>query len=201
MNGCAATREDAARRPWADGAAAALPNFDELYDAYVDFVWRSARRLGVSPAALDDVIQDVFLIAHRRLDSVEKVEALRSWMYGVVIRVVRDHRRGLRRKPGHGHTAVTDCDASELPDPRGTDPLAAFEQSDAVRMLHRVLGELPDAKREVFVLAELEELSELEISEILGESVHTVHSRLRAARKAFELAVTRHRSRDEWRLR
>ena len=179
----------------------ALPNFDELYETYAEFVWRSARRLGVVPAALDDAVQDVFLVAHRRLDSVENPEALRAWLYGIVIRVVRDYRRGLARKARKLGEHAGDLEPDKLVDPKTEGPEAAVEQNDAVRLLHCVLAELDDAKREVFVLAELEELSEAEIANVLGEGKNTVHSRLRAARVAFEKAVLRHQSRDEWRLR
>jgi RNA polymerase sigma-70 factor (ECF subfamily) len=92
-------------------------------------------------------------------------------------------------------------DPDQLPDTRATNPQAAAEQDDEVRLLHAVLGELDEPKREVFVLAELEEMTEMEISLALGENANTVHSRLRLARKDFDQAVQRYRTRDEWRLR
>jgi len=80
------------------GAGTEVPDFGELYNDYADFVWRNARRLGVMPDALDDVMQDVFLVAHRRLAELSRLESLRAWMFGIVIRVVRDYRRSLRRR-------------------------------------------------------------------------------------------------------
>ena len=183
------------------GGLTTLPDFDTLYDESIDYVCRNVRRLGVLPAALDDVVQDVYVVAHRRLGDVSKPESLRAWMLSIVIRVVRDHRRTLRRKHLWQVSGTLPIDPEELPDPRANGPHASAEQADAVRLLHQMLGELDDAKREVFVLAELEEMTEMEISEALSENVNTVHSRLRAARKAFDQAVERHRTRDEWRLR
>ncbi len=183
------------------GVEQALPDFDTLYDDYADFVWRNARRLGVAPAALDDVVQDVFLVAHRRLDELSRPESLRAWMFSIVIRVVRDYRRSLRRKDPQQRSASPLLDPDQLPDTRAGNPQAAAEHMDAVRMLHSMLSELDDPKREVFVLAELEEMTEMEISQALGEKANTVHSRLRAARKDFDQAVLRLRKRDEWRLR
>jgi len=55
-----------------------LPEFEALYDSQVGFVWRNARRLGVADATLDDVVQDVFLVALRRLSELEKPESLRA---------------------------------------------------------------------------------------------------------------------------
>jgi RNA polymerase sigma-70 factor (ECF subfamily) len=178
-----------------------MPDFDTLYDEYADFVWRNARRLGVAPAALDDVMQEVFCVAHRRLADVTQPESLRAWMFGIVIRVVRDHRRTLRRKDPAKRLGSHGVDPDLLADEREHGPHACAERADAVRLLHELLSELDDAKREVFVLAELEEMTEPEIAEVLGENTNTVHSRLRAARKAFESAAQRQRSRDEWRLR
>ena len=200
MPATAAAREVSPLPLVASGAVPALPDFDSLYDEYIDFVCRNVRRLCVTPAALDDVVQDVFVVAHRRLGDVQKPESLRAWMLSIVIRVVRDHRRSLRRKDPGQRLGTPNVDLDQLPDPRGNNPCAAAEQADSVRLLYQMLGELDDAKREVFVLAELEEMTEMEISEALGENVNTVHSRLRAARKAFDQAVERQRNRDEWRL-
>jgi RNA polymerase sigma-70 factor, ECF subfamily len=183
------------------GAAADVPDFDTLYDDYADFVWRNARRLGVAASALDDVMQDVFLVAHRRLGELSRPESLRAWMFGIVIRVVRDYRRRIKRKDPEQRSASPLLDPDQLADARAGNPQAEAEQNDAVRLLHAMLRELDDTKREVFVLAELEEMTELEISQALGENANTVHSRLRAAKKDFDQAVLRHRQRDEWRLR
>jgi RNA polymerase sigma-70 factor (ECF subfamily) len=122
-------------------------------------------------------------------------------MFSIVIRVVRDHRRSLRRKDPTKRLGAHQVDLELLADERQQSPHAHVERADAVRLLHELLSELDDAKREVFVLAELEEMTEQEIAEVLCENANTVHSRLRAARKAFELAAQRQRSRDEWRLR
>ena len=181
-------------------AMAAELDVVQIYEQHFDFVWRSLRRLGVAPTDLEDAAQDVFVVVHRRLSDVTKPESLRAWMLSIVIRVVRDHRRSLRRKDPGQRLGTPNVDLDQLPDPRGNNPCAAAEQADSVRLLYQMLGELDDAKREVFVLAELEEMTEIEISEALGENVNTVHSRLRAARKAFDQAVERQRNRDEWRL-
>ncbi|MGE3634951.1 MAG: RNA polymerase sigma factor, partial [Sandaracinaceae bacterium] len=73
---------------------------EEIYDACFDFVWRSARRMGVAEAHADDVVQEVFLVAHRRLADFEGRSSVRTWLFGILLRVVSDHRRTLRRKGG-----------------------------------------------------------------------------------------------------
>jgi RNA polymerase sigma-70 factor (ECF subfamily) len=61
------------------------------------------------------------------------------------------------------------------------------------------LDSLDDEKREVFVLAELEQLTVPEVAQAVGANVHTVYSRVRTVRMLFEQAVARHRAREEWR--
>jgi RNA polymerase sigma-70 factor (ECF subfamily) len=114
--------------------------------------------------------------------------------------VVRNHQRTTRRK-GFMQRADGQLEPDQLPDGRSADQQTWVEQADTLRLLHGLLAELDDAKREVFVLAELEEMTELEIAEALGENVNTVHSRLRAARKTFDQALQRYRAQDAWRLR
>ena len=78
----------------------------------------------------------------------------------------------------------------------GATPEDQVAAKDDVRLLEAALAELDDDKREVFVLAEIEELAAPQISEITGAPVNTVYARLRAARQRFAKAVARIRARD-----
>jgi len=173
------------------GAASSLPPvppFSTVYQQYFGFVWASARRLGVAPEAIDDVVQDVFIVIHNRMATVEKPEALRSWIYGVVRRTVSDHHRARRTKAASGENLVA-IGASHGPDQ--PTPFDLKEQSERWALLSSLLDELDEAKREVFVLAELHELRAPEIAEMLEIPLNTVYSRLRAARILFEEALAR----------
>jgi RNA polymerase sigma-70 factor (ECF subfamily) len=169
----------------------ARPTFDELYDAHVEFLWRNARRLGVGDDAVDDVLQQVFIVLHRRLPELAMAGSEKAWLFGVLLRVVRDHRRSLRRKSPHRLFAVTDPET--LADERGRQPDESFARVEAAALVRRWLDALDDDKREVFVLAEFEQLSAREIGEATGTNPRTVSSRLRAARQTFEAAAERHR--------
>jgi RNA polymerase sigma-70 factor (ECF subfamily) len=74
-------------------------------------------------------------------------------------------------------------------------------REEATHLVDRLLEELDDAKRAVFVLAELEQMTAPEIALALGTPLNTVYSRLRLARQEFAAAAARHRARDEWRTR
>src|SRR5690606_23801180 len=76
-------------------------------------------------------------------------------------------------------------------------PFEHLEQRAAAELLHRLLDELPDGVRDVFVLVELEELSIEAAASVLGIGAATSKSRLRTARRAFDAACTRERARRE----
>src|ERR1700722_8443188 len=73
-------------------ALAELPSLESLYDTYFAFVWRSVQRLGVPASQVDDVVQEVFLVVHRKLASFEGRSSLKTWLYGIALRVARAHR-------------------------------------------------------------------------------------------------------------
>jgi RNA polymerase sigma-70 factor (ECF subfamily) len=165
------------------------PEFHTLYRDHCTFVWRMLRRLGVPPANVADATQDVFVVIHRRLACLQSSEVARSWVYGIVARVARDHRRTLRRK---GLSARTDPDT--LVDPSSSNVHDQLEQREAVVLLDRLLETLSDKEREVLVLVELEQMTAAEIAEAIGTNVNTVYTRLRASRRNFERALTRYRA-------
>lgn len=175
-----------------------IPSFEDVYRDYFALVWRSAKRLGVRDAFLDDVVQEVFVIVHRRLDAFEGRSSLKTWLFGITLRVARDHRRSAARKRAEAQAGAVDPDTLRAPTPGPGD---ALEKTEAVRILHEILDELDDDRRDVFVMAELEQIAMPDIAATLGLNVNTAHARLRAARQAFEEAVARRRARDGWRLR
>lgn len=183
--------------PRPEGAAAQAPTFSQVYTEQFDFVWSSARRLGVPDSALEDVAQEVFVVVHRRLGEFEGRSSMRSWLFGIVRNVARDTRRTIRRKQPHATGADLRDDPEELAAAPADQPDRVAERNQDNRVLHEVLAELDDEKREVFVLAELEQFSAPEIADALAINVNTVSSRLRLARQAFAEAAARYRAREK----
>lgn len=172
-----------------DSVRARPTDFETIYDGYFDFVWRSLRRLGVPEASADDATQDVFVVVHRRLADFEGRSSMRTWLFGIALRVARSHRRRTMRK---GNLDPLPADLVST----GLGPEAEVERRRAAQFLDTFLESLDEDKRAVFVLAEMEQMTAPEIEEALGVKLNTVYSRLRAARKAFESAVRRHRAKD-----
>jgi RNA polymerase sigma-70 factor (ECF subfamily) len=184
--------------PLAGGGSGIRPTFAEIYESHFAFAWRTARRLGTPEANLDDVVQEIFIVAYRRHAEFQGRSSLRTWLYGIVLNVVRAHRRGLSAKHPQSLRAERRADPDLLAD--GADgPHERAAKIEAARLIDRFLDGLDDDKREVFVLAELEQLSAPEIAAVLGAPLNTVYSRLRLARVDFAKAVARHRARDRWR--
>jgi RNA polymerase sigma-70 factor (ECF subfamily) len=175
-------------RPEPRASSCGLPSFAAVYQQYFTFVWSSVRRLGVRPVATDDVVQEVFIVIHSRLHTLEHPESLRSWIYGVVRRTVSTHRRAQRTRDALGVRLAVEAESLHT---QQRTPLDYSEQTNALSLLTAVLAELDDAKREVFELVELEELSVPEVAEMLDIPLNTAYSRLRAARHAFEAALQR----------
>src|SRR5437870_1762895 len=157
------------------------PTFAELYESYFSFVWRAARRLGTPEASLDDMVQEIFMVAYRRQDDFEGRSSVKTWLYGIVFNVVRAHRRELRAKHPHALFAERPANAALVAD-RADRPDEWAAKREAARFLDRFLDSLDDDRRDVFVLAELEELSAPEIAGVLDVPLNTVDSRLRLAR-------------------
>src|SRR5882672_3249734 len=114
MNTMSSTADDLGKCPSADPPQASRPRtrpsaedwpepagVKEIYERYGDFVWRNLRRLGIGEEAADDALQDVFLVVHRRLPEFESRSSIKTWLFGIVLRVAQTHLRTVRRRRVH----------------------------------------------------------------------------------------------------
>lgn len=171
-----------ATAPDAPGAVR-LPTFREVFDNHARYVWRSLLGLGVLAADLPDASQQVFLVLHARLEANQILPgALRTFVYGVCLRVASDIRRRAHRRrerlcavPPESAYAATQERSVAL--------------SEALGLLEAALDRLPPPQRAAFVLYEIEELDMTEVASALGCPLQTAYSRLHAARKVVMAAV------------
>jgi RNA polymerase sigma factor (sigma-70 family) len=165
--------------------------FRELAEANVDFVFRTLCRMGLDDATADDATQQVFLIAAGKLESIEEGKE-RGFLYLTAKNVTAQHRQRAHRR---GEIAFEE---EELPEFTAEEPPPLEELLDRRRareMLDKVLDSMPKKLREIFVLSELEELTAVEVAVGLEIPVGTATSRLRRARKTFDLILKRLRTR------
>jgi RNA polymerase sigma-70 factor (ECF subfamily) len=167
----------------------------QVYETYFDFVWRNARRLGVPEASADDVAQDVFMIVQRRMADYDGRSSMQAWIFGIMVRVVRDHRRSFLRRGARHESLELHRAACAGTEPT---PVEQLEREQRVRLVDHLLGELDEDKRTLLILSELEEWTLREIAEFYGSNINTIYSRLRAAKRDFERAYQRsHSAREE----
>ena len=170
-------------------AFAALPRtLAEIYQDYAPSVFRNLRRLGVVESQIEDAVQDVFVIAHRRLPEFEGRSTLKTWILGIALRVAKDYRRSETRfakRLGHLATLILSDAALQ------SSPSDAVEQKEAGQLLHHLLSSLPDESREMLVLVELEGLSVREACDVLTIRPRTGQRRLRAGMDAISAALSR----------
>lgn len=169
-----------------------VPPFADIYKTYISFVWSMTRYLGVQQGDLDDVVQEIFVIIHGRLHTIEQPESLRSWIYSVVRRTVSRYHRTKRTRLINTGTVRMEPEPVPL---ELCTPQQMVEQSEQVQLLQSLLEKLDPPKREVFVLTEVEEMTAPEIAAAIGIPLNTVYSRLRAARLELEEALQRHQAR------
>jgi RNA polymerase sigma-70 factor, ECF subfamily len=161
-----------------------------IYDAHGDFIWLSLQRLGVQPADMDDVAQEVFMIVHRRLDSFDRKTRLATWLFGICLRVAANYRRRSRAR----HEVL----AGDAHDDRPSTLVAADDllaRREERHFAEWALSHLDVEKRATFVMFEVESLACEEIAKIMNVPLGTVYSRLHAARRQIEKVIARGRRR------
>ncbi len=164
------------------GSVRAPLDFAGVYSEHVAFVFRALVRLGVARADAPDAAQQVFLVVHRRLDSFDGSSAVKTWLFGICMRVASDHR-----SRAHVRREVPTATLPETESP--PSQLERVEQSQARAWLARLLNGLDENKRAVFVLYELEEWTMPEVAAALEVPLQTAYSRYHAARRDLETAA------------
>jgi RNA polymerase sigma-70 factor (ECF subfamily) len=156
----------------------------ELFKELAPFVWRALKRLGVADRDVDDMVQEVFVVIHRKLAEFEGRSSIRTWVYGICVRTASDYRNRARVK--------REMLPDEMPEQLSTnDAHEALATHQARALLDRVLDDLDEDKRAVFVLYEIEELSMNDVAEAVSCPVQTAYSRLHAARKQVQDGIAR----------
>jgi RNA polymerase sigma-70 factor, ECF subfamily len=158
----------------------------EMVVRNLDAVWRTARRLGLSETDLDDLAQDVALVALKREAVIEPGKE-RAFMLATAVHIAANWRRSWRRRSQRGaELAVVFAGELELEAASPPAQERDLQRSHGLALLDAALREMTEPQRVAFVLFELEELSAKEISEQLGLPEAAVVSRVRRARLEFQ---------------
>lgn len=150
--------------------------FEELVITYQHRVFGVAVRMLGNAAEAQEVAQEAFLRAHRGLAEFRGDAKLSTWLYAITSRLCLNRlATAERRQHRQGEETLMRLPGGERPD-------AAVERSELETALHRAIAELPEERRIVVVLRDLEGLAYEEIAEVLDLELGTVRSRLHRAR-------------------
>ncbi|MBI3457207.1 MAG: sigma-70 family RNA polymerase sigma factor [Candidatus Rokubacteria bacterium] len=151
--------------------------FEELVRTYQHRVFGVAARMLGNASEAEEVAQEVFLRVHRAVGEFRGEAKLSTWLYAITSRLCLTRLAESERRLGREGEEVLMRLANGH-----ANPVAALERSELEAALHRAIAELPEDRRIVVVLRDLEGLSYEEIAEALELPVGTVRSRLHRAR-------------------
>lgn len=169
-------------------SATETPDFRALYDAWFPDVARWVRALGAAPADQDDLVQEVFVVVHRRLPDFDG-ENLAGWLYRIASHQVRDFRRLRWIRHIFGRSVPL---SSGVPS-TGPTPLMVLETKEKQELLDRLLSTLNESQRAAFVLFEMDGYTGDEIARIQQVSINTVRARIHRARKKLSALLLKWR--------
>lgn len=157
---------------------------DTLFRSHAAFVASFLARLGI--AEVEDAVQEVFLIAHRRGGFVEAAARPTTWLAEIALRVAQTSRRTAGRR-----SVVLDPTVVEHTVELAPTPEDAASTRQSLERVQQALESLELEDRALFVLFELQGESCESIGKGLGIPIGTVYSRLFTARSAFQKAHER----------
>jgi RNA polymerase sigma-70 factor (ECF subfamily) len=159
--------------------------FEALVIGYQHRVFGVALRMLGSRAEAEEIAQEVFLRAHRALADFRGEARLGTWLYGIASRLCLNRLASPDRRLARGDVALADVAA-------GTpDAAAQAERAELDAALHAAIAELPEERRLVLVLRDVEGLSYEQIAEALALDPGTVRSRLHRARMQLKEKLER----------
>lgn len=175
--------------------------FEGLVERYSERTFALVRHYARNPVEVEDIVQDTFLKAFRKLDSFQHQSAFSTWLFRIAVNTALDFRKragrnpvqtvedpevfqGLERRPGGAGPAGGRSSGIAAPD-------AGLEREEVASITRAVLDELPEIFRTVLVLREFEEMNYQDMADLLGISIGTVESRLFRARARFRQGLSR----------
>jgi RNA polymerase sigma-70 factor (ECF subfamily) len=161
--------------------------FEDLVRRYQHRVFAVALRMLGSRADAEDLAQDVFVRVHRSVGGFRGDAKLSTWLYAITARLCLTRLGAAERKAPRASDEVLERLADE-----GPDPTAAAERRQLELALHEAIARLPEDRRLLVVLRDLEGLAYEEIAEALGMEVGTVKSRLHRARLELKDRLEKH---------
>jgi len=160
--------------------------FDELVERHLPRVWRVVYRVLRHREDTEDVVQEVFVTAHRSLRDFRGDAKLSTWLHRIAVTRALNHAERAAEKVRRGSEPI---EAISEPASTAPTPLHALEAKELRRRLADCLEKVPEAWRAVLALRDAEQMAYEEIAAVLGLALGTVRSRLARARALLQQCV------------
>ena len=160
--------------------------FDELYQQHAARLYNLAYRMAGTANDAEDLLQDIFLLAYRKLGSFRGESSLGTWLYRLGMNHCLDVLRSRQSRMGQHTDSLDEEGAAE---PAALPALGAVSRID----LDRAIGKLPHACRAAFLLHDVEGFGHHEVGAILGISEGTSKSQVHKARLRIRAYLTQPR--------
>jgi RNA polymerase sigma-70 factor (ECF subfamily) len=152
--------------------------FRQIVQIHQEFAYAVAYRFLGNATDAEDAVQESFLKVWTHLGDFDPSKKFSTWLYRIVTNACLDHVKSSKRRRA---VMVSSSEVDRAVS--GSGPDTAFEEKEAVRMIHRFVRELPVKQRMVFILRDLQDLSVEETARVLKSSQASVKSNLCHARK------------------
>jgi RNA polymerase sigma-70 factor (ECF subfamily) len=163
--------------------------FSEIVNRYTDRVYRTALRITHNPSDAKDVLQEVFITLIEKLDSFHEYSKFPTWLYRVAANASYTHLRAKKKRYEKEVSLEDYASYNEYGALEGVQlkdwsdiPEEVLLSREGMEIIESAVNELPVAYRVVFLLRDVEELTNHEVAEIFGLSVPAVKSRIHRAR-------------------
>jgi RNA polymerase sigma-70 factor (ECF subfamily) len=160
--------------------------FEELYRAHAGRLYTLLLRMAGAHDVAEDLLQEVFLHAHRKLGSFRGDSSLGTWLYRLAVNQCLDFLRGRQARMNRTTDSLDDDGAAEPAAPAPVIPTAVSRLD-----LERAIARLPDGCRTVFVLHDVEGFEHHEVASLLGISEGTSKSQVHKARMKLRALLGR----------
>jgi RNA polymerase sigma-70 factor (ECF subfamily) len=156
--------------------------FEQMYRQHAPRIYSLACRMAGSPEDGEDLLQEIFLQAYRKMGSFKGESAIGTWLYRLALNHCLDYVRSRRAKMNK-LTETLDAENSVQPTAKRQTPIAKID-------LDRAVERLPDGCREAFVLHDVEGFDHKEVGELLGIAEGTSKSQVFKARLKLRALLT-----------
>lgn len=170
-------------------------SFRFLFDKFQSRVYNTALSYLQNQTDAEDITQEVFIEVFRSVQSFKGDSSLATWLYRITINKCNDLSRHRKRKKRFAFlTSLFDKDSGELKhdSPHFEHPGIQLEKKEDAAILFSVIDTLPENQKTAFLLAQVEELSQKEIADVMQISVKAVESLIQRAKVNLREKLKKH---------